>query len=113
MRRRPDLLFSEQRLRTGDDGIEMTTPVSSGRVAWTAFRRVREVPGTFLLDYGTGANSVIPTRAFDDATREAFRDLVASKGKLDRSSGWSSAIKGTALGAAAAVVFFVVVSQLA
>lgn len=113
IRRRPDLLLSEQRVRVTDDGVEMSTPLTSGQIAWDAFRRVREVPGTFLLDFGTGASALIPTRMLDEVSRRAIRDLAAAKGKLDRSSGWEAAIKGFVVGAAAAVVFFVALTQLA
>ncbi len=113
IRRRHDLLFAEHELHADSDGIDVTTPLTKVHQAWPTFRRVRELSNLFLLDYGTGANAIVPARAFDLETTARFRALVVREGKLERTSPWQNWVKGAGLGALVAVAFVVVIALLA
>jgi hypothetical protein len=111
--RRPDLMLGEYELNANSETIEIATATTRTQQTWATFRRVRELPDGFLLDYGTGASGLIPKRAFDGGSLSAFRALASAAGKFDRSPAWRRTALGLAMGVAAAVVFVVGVSVVA
>ena len=113
IRKRSDLLLSRQELTADIHGIRIATPTTTTEQTWPTFRRVREITNVFLLDYGTGANAMIPKRALDAPTAEQFRGLVRSVSILERPSRWRNLVRGIALGALLAVASVVVIGLLA
>jgi hypothetical protein len=113
IRRRPDLMLGPHRLTVDAWGVRSETATVRMEQAWPTFRRVREVAGGFLLDYGTGANALIPGHAFDATTVVRFRQLAAGAGKLDRSPGWRGTVVGITLGGTATVAFILIVTATA
>jgi hypothetical protein len=111
--RRPDLMLGEYELNADSATIQIATATTRTQQTWATFRRVRELPDGFLLDYGTGANGLIPKRAFDAGSLKAFRDLALAAGKFDRSPGWRRTALGLAIGLGAAVAFALLLSARA
>jgi hypothetical protein len=109
-RRRSDLLLSRHDLTADATGIRVATPMTNTQQAWPTFRSVRELTNVFLLDYGTGANGMVPKRALDSATTDRFRDLVRSMSRLDQPPRWQNPVRGFGLGALVAVGFIVVIN---
>jgi hypothetical protein len=110
VRRRPDLMLGPHHVTVDAWGVRTETATARAELAWPTFRRVRETAGGFLLDYGTGANALIPKHAFDAATLVRFRELAAGAGKLDQSSRWRGTAIGIAIGGGAAIAFILIVS---
>jgi hypothetical protein len=113
VRRRPDLMLGEYEFHADSVGIRVTMPTTRTEQTWATFKRVRELPDVFLLDYGTGASGVIPRRAFDPPALAAFRNLAKAAGKLEGPPGWDRTLLGLAIGVVAAVAFILVVSAIA
>jgi hypothetical protein len=113
IRKRSDLLLSRQELTADARGIRIATPTTTSEQTWPTFSRVRELTNVFLLDYGTGANAMVPRRALDASTAEQFRRLVSSVGILEQPSRWTNFVRGIGLGTLLAVVFVAVISILA
>jgi hypothetical protein len=111
--RRPDLMLGEYELNANSGTIEIATATTRTQQSWTTFRRIRELPDAFFLDYGTGAAGLIPKRAFEGGSLTTFRDLASAAGKFDRSPAWRRTALGGAIGVAAAVIFVLGVSVLA
>jgi hypothetical protein len=58
-------------------GIHFSTPTIDSHIDWTFYHYVLEDDQLFLLVYGKWMYSVIPKRAFANASeRDAFRDLM-------------------------------------
>jgi hypothetical protein len=110
VQRCPDLMLTSQRLTVDAWGVRTEMATVKTEQARPTFRRVREVRSGFVLDYGTGANAVIPKRAFDPATLVRFRELASGAGKLDRSPRWRPTVVGMVLGGGAALAFVLIVS---
>ena len=98
IRKRSDLLLSRQELTADARGIRNATPTTTTEQTWPTFRRVRELMNVFLLDYGTGANAMVPKGALDASTAEQFRRLVRSVGILEQPSRWTNLTRGIGLG---------------
>ena len=113
VRRRSDLLLSRHGLTVDELGIRVTTPMTTTQQAWPTFRRVRELTDVFTLDYGTGANAMLPKRALDPATAEQFRALVRAFARLEEPGRWTNLIRGVGLGIVAAICFVLVIAILA
>jgi hypothetical protein len=109
IRRRSDLLLSRHDLTADALGIRVATATTTTQQTWSTFRRVRELTGVFTLDYGTGANGMVPKRALDAPTAERFRSLVRSVGLLEQPSRWANFVRGIGLGALLATGFTVVI----
>ena len=110
IRQRSDLLLSRHDLTVDSTGIRVATPMTVTQQAWPTFRRVRELTHVFTLDYGTGANAMVPKRALDPATAERFRAIVRSFARLETPGRWTNFARGIGLGALAAVAFVVVIA---
>lgn len=110
IRRRSDLLLSRHDLTVDAGGIRIETPMTSSHQSWPTFRRVRELTEVFTLDYGTGANAMIPKRALDPAAEASFRELIQSRGLLQTPARWANFARGAGLGALAAVTLVVVIA---
>ena len=109
-RRRPDLLLGPHELTVDSWGMRFATASMRAEQGWSTFRRVRQVGGAFLLDYGTGANALIPSRAFDSAAEARFRELAERAGKVDNAPPWRGTVVGVVIGVAVAIAFILVVS---
>jgi hypothetical protein len=67
-----------------DEGIRFRTPTIDSRLAWATYTRVLEDDRVWLLVYGPRMYTVLPKRAFDAGSLQAFRELVTrhvGKGK--------------------------------
>jgi hypothetical protein len=113
LRRRPDLFLGPHELTADADGVRFATASARSEQGWPTFRRVREVGGAFLLDYGTGANALIPARAFDPESAVLFRDLAEHAGKLDHTPIWRGLVVGIGIGVAIVLAFVLIVIALA
>lgn len=113
LRRRPDLFLGPHELTADSHGVRFAIASGRSEQGWPTFRRVREVGGAFVLDYGTGANAIIPARAFDATSIVLFRGLAEEAGKLDQTPVWRGAVVGICIGVAIVVAFVLIVSALA
>jgi hypothetical protein len=113
IRKRSDLLLSRQELTADARGIRVATPTTTIEQTWPTFRRARELATVFTLDYGTGANAMVPKRAFDESTAEQFRGLLRSVNLLQQPARWTNFVRGFGVGALLAVCSIVVLSLLA
>ena len=60
------------------EGIHFSTPAIDSQIMWTYYHNILEDEQIFLLVYGKWQYSVIPKRAFADASeQDAFRNLVS------------------------------------
>jgi YcxB-like protein len=109
IRKRSDLLLSPHDLTVDATGIRVATPMTATQQTWPTFRRVCELTDVFTLDDGTGANAMVPKRAFDRAADARFRALVRSIGLLQFPSRWTNFARGVGLGVLAAVLFVIVI----
>jgi YcxB-like protein len=115
IRRRSDLMLSRHDLTADEIGIRVATPTTTTQQTWSTFRRVRELTDVFTLDYGTGANGMVPKRALDAATAERFRIVVRSVGLLEQPPRWGNFVRGIGLGAllaVAVVIAIIIVASL-
>lgn len=113
IRRRSDLLLASHDLTVDADGIRVSTPMTTTRQAWPTFRRVRELTHVFTLDYGTGANALVPKRVLDAVTADRFREIVRAHARLDTPGRWANLARGIGLGALAAVALVVAIGMQA
>jgi hypothetical protein len=113
IRRRSDLLLTRHDLTADATGIRVATATTTTQQTWPTFRRVRELTNVFTLDYGTGANGMVPKRALDAPTAERFRRLVRSVGLLEQPARWTNFVRGIGLGALLTIVSVAVLSILA
>ena len=81
-RKRSDLIGAETTLTVDEHGAELANPVGRGRTAWSAFRRVHDVSGSFLFDNDTGVSMVVPKRAFTDSELAFVHRLLDRNGLL-------------------------------
>jgi hypothetical protein len=109
IRRRSDLLLSRHDVTADALGIRVATATTTTQQTWSTFRRVRELTHVFTLDYGTGANGMVPKGALDAPTAESFRSLVRSVGLLEQPARWANFVRGIGLGALLATGFTVVI----
>jgi len=113
VRRRKDLLLSRRQLTVDGSGIRIVTPITNVEQTWSTFRTVREQFDGFVLDYGTGASLLIPTRAFAKSDLDTFRLLADQAGKLDTSPRWRSTVVGALLGAGMVILGLLAIANLA
>jgi hypothetical protein len=109
LRRRPDLLAAEAGVEADALGVRLSYLGVTSEVAWSAFRRVRDTGTALLFDFGTGAVTFVPCRAFDTAQLAALRGLARDGGVLDRRGSAGPMMSGVMMGALAAIVFIIVV----
>ena len=103
-RRRPDLLLGQHEVRIDADGVTVTTATTSARQGWATFKRLRELTDVILLDYGTGANALLPLRAFDRDELARFRRFAGER--YATPSRWGNLLKGILGGVIAAIAWF-------
>jgi hypothetical protein len=104
-RQRADLLAREVLLHADDDGIRLRSPGSSSEADWATFRRMRELSGDVLLDFGTGAAMFVPKRAMTADQRDRLLELGRRAGLLESGSSWKMPLAGIAAGLATVSVF--------
>lgn len=75
-RRRADLVLAEVDVVADATGFTMTTAVSTTRLAWSVYRRVRETGDAFLFDSGLGRTVFILKRGADQQQLHALRALL-------------------------------------
>lgn len=107
VRRRPDLLLGQQEVRIDGEGVTFATSMTSARQSWATFKRLRELSGVLLLDYGTGANAMLPLRLFDADTLARLRAFAGDR--YTKPTRWGNLVKGAVIGVGLAVVWFVVI----
>lgn len=103
-RRRPDLLLGQHEVRIDAEGVTVTTATTSARQGWATFKRLRQLTDVILLDYGTGANALLPLRAFDRDSLARFRQFAGER--YTTPSRWGNLLKGILGGVIAAIVWF-------
>ena len=81
-RKRSDLIGAETTLTVDEHGAELANQVGRGRTAWSAFRGVHDVSGSFLFDNDTGVSMVVPKRAFTDSELAFVHRLLDRNGLL-------------------------------
>jgi hypothetical protein len=96
--RRPDLVRAPMEFRATRDGVVMTASKGRSEARWSMYKRVIETGSTVLFDFGTGAASMVPSRAFTAEERGRLRGWAESAGVLDRSPAWRPMAVGIALG---------------
>jgi hypothetical protein len=62
-----------------DNGIDVSSPTSSGQFKWSAFTRYVETKNLFLVYQSQNAFNIFPKRAFPSGEEEAFRHLLADR----------------------------------
>jgi hypothetical protein len=97
--RRPEIATAEIHMEADDAGVRIATQMSQSAATWAVFRRVRETPGEFLLDFGTGAGTFVPKAVMEPADCEALRGLAARAGVLVQGSSWRLPAIGVVIGA--------------
>jgi hypothetical protein len=107
VRRRPDLLLGQHEVRVDGDGVAVTTATTSARQSWATFKRLRELTDVILLDYGTGANAMLPLRVFDADALARFRAFAGDR--YTKPTRWGNLVKGAVIGVGLAVVWFLVI----
>src|SRR5579859_1201769 len=85
VKKNPDKL-GPIRHEIGPDGTSYQSVHGDGRLAWTAFHRIRETPDFFLLYTQSNLAQIMPKRCFEnkeDISR--YREIVRQyyKGKMD------------------------------
>jgi hypothetical protein len=82
LRQRPDLATAEVELTADRTGVTIATPISTGSLSWSAFRRAREGNDAFLLDLGISQAMFIPKRGAETGQLDALRTLLQRAGLL-------------------------------
>ena len=113
LRRRQDLLAHDARVRADPSGVRLSYLGVTSDATWPAFRRVRDTGEDFLFDFGTGAVTFVPSRAFSVGELAAFRQLMRNASVLDRRSSIGPMLSGIVVGALVAGVFMAVIIVLA
>jgi len=80
--RRSPMISCERRVSINPDGITTVLPDATEDMRWSAFQRVDESNGNFLLFYAPRSYYVIPKRTFTTGSLEEFRSLLLEKGLL-------------------------------
>jgi hypothetical protein len=96
--RRPDLVRAPIEFRATRDGVAMTNSKGRSEARWSMYKRVVETRSVVVFDFGTGAASMVPSRAFTPEERRLIRRWADSAGVLDPSPAWRSMALGVALG---------------
>ena len=102
--RRRDLLALETHVEIDATGVRMANERTASMATWSTFRRIRDTPTAFALDFGTGAGTFVPKRAMDAPERAAVRRIAVRVGKYDRASSWRWPAIGVAFGAVTTLV---------
>ena len=85
IKKNPDKL-GPSRHEVGPEGTTYQSVHGEGKLAWTAFHRIRETPDFFLLYTQSNFAQIVPKRCFRNPDEIAlYRDIVRShyKGKAD------------------------------
>jgi hypothetical protein len=81
-RKRPDLVGGDTNLIADENGIEIDSPLSQGRTAWSMFRKAHDLGACLVFDTAVGSIMIVPKRAFSPSQLGVMYRLLDRQGLL-------------------------------
>ena len=106
--RRADLMREPVELRADAETIRTVMASMSSEARWSAYKRVRLMGGSLLLELGNGVTMAVPRRVFQPAELDRLLLWADRANVLDRASRARPVVIGAVIGIAITAVLFVV-----